>query len=204
MKTADITLWEATPKDAQKIFDAIDTHREDLRIWLPFVDKLETVENEKDFLQNTLQIPKEMRDTLYIIYVSDESGEAEGIKNDAYVEETNDKFAGIVSYVKNDPANSRTEIGYWLLPEFRGKGIMTRSVKRLCKMAVNERSMHRIQIRCALGNHASNHIPIRLGFKLEGTERDGELLIGNRYTDINVYSILEHEVNAWPEESVAK
>lgn len=185
MKTADITLWEATPKDAQKIFDAIDTHREDLRIWLPFVDKLETVENEKDFLQSTLQIPQEMRDTLYIIYV-------------------NDEFAGIVSYVKNDPANSRTEIGYWLLPEFRGKGIMTRSVRRLCKTAVNERGMHRIQIRCAVGNHASNRIPIRLGFKLEGTERDGELLIGNRYTDINVYSILEHEVNAWPEESVAK
>ena len=43
-------------------------------------------------------------------------------------------------------------------------------------------------------NTASNAIPLRLGFTHEGTERDGELLITGKYTDINVYSILKEDI----------
>jgi len=57
--------------------------------------------------------------------------------------------------------------------------------------------MNRIQIRCAVGNYPSNAIPQRLGFKFEGTERDGELLSSNQYTDINIYSLLKKEIELW-------
>jgi len=176
----EITMRKATSgdQDARIIFDAIDTHRNDLRVWLPFVDILRTVEDEKAFLVSACNAKAEIRYAPYMIWIGRQ-------------------FAGLAGYVNSDPINCRTEIGYWLLPSFRGKGIMSRCVKRLCQMAVNEQGMHRIQIRCAVGNHASNAIPLRLGFYLEGTERDGERLVEKRYTDIHVYSILEHEVNAW-------
>ncbi len=45
-----------------------------------------------------------------------------------------------------------------------------------CQWAFFEKDFNRIQIRCAVGNQPSNAIPQRLGFTLEGTERDGELL----------------------------
>ena len=99
--------------------------------------------------------------------------------------------------VNSDFVNHRTEIGYWLLPEYQRQGIMTRSVQTLCRWAVEARLMHRIQILCAVENYSSNAIPRRLGFRLEGTERDGELMFSGEYVDTNVYSILDSEIISW-------
>ena len=77
---------------------------------------------------------------------------------------------------------------------FRGKGVITRAVHYLCQWAFFEKDFNRIQVRCAVGNQPSNAIPQRLGFTLEGTERDGELLSSGEYMDINVYSLLRKEL----------
>ena len=53
---------------------------------------------------------------------------------------------------------------------------------------VNKDRLPRIQIKCAVENRSSSNIPKRLGFKFEGIERDGEPLIGNVFTDLEVYS----------------
>ena len=89
--------------------------------------------------------------------------------------------------------NRITEIGYWLSEKAQGKGIMTRAVKKLIAFAFEERGMNRIVIKCAVGNTKSKNIPKRLGFTYEGTERDGELLAGGIYTDIEVYSLLKRD-----------
>lgn len=171
----NITLREVTLKDAEKIYEAISTHREYLQEWLPFAATLLSAEEEKRFLFSVVRIPREQRDFVYII---------EDKKN----------ICGLVGYHFSDWSNHRTEIGYWLLPEYQHRGIMTRCVHLLCKWAVETRGMNRIQIRCAVGNLPSNAIPQRLGFRLEGTERDGELMITGKYVDLNVYSILKQEV----------
>lgn len=169
------TIREAIYEDAGIIFDAIDKNRDDLRTWLPFVDGLKSVGDEQAFLSSSLQVPYEERDIVYMI----EKGKS---------------ICGLIGFHFSDRANHRTEIGYWLLPEYRGKGLVTRAVHHLCLLAFFEKGFNRIQIRCAVGNAASNAIPQRLGFKLEGTERDGELLINGEYTDINVYSILKKDI----------
>jgi ribosomal-protein-serine acetyltransferase len=71
---------------------------------------------------------------------------------------------------------------------------MTAAVKALCDFAFQELNMNRIQIKCAVGNEPSKRIPRRLGFTFEGIERDGELLTGGIYTDIEVYSLLKLDV----------
>lgn len=53
--------------------------------------------------------------------------------------------------------------------------------------------MNRIQVKCALENKSSINIPKRLGFKFEGIERQGELLTGNIFTDLVVYSKLKSD-----------
>ena len=107
------------------------------------------------------------------------------------------ELCGLVGFVITDNINHRTEIGYWLIPEYQGRGIMTRCVRHLCEWAVSERGMNSIRIRCAAGNAPSNAIPRRLGFTLEGVEREGELMADGQYVDLNVYSILKREIENW-------
>lgn len=172
----DILLREVRIEDATAIYHAIDTHRDYLRTWLPFVDNMHSVADEEAFLKTVLSVPAERYEPIF------------GIWNDR------NEICGLIGFHFSDFANHRTEIGYWLLPEYQHRGIVTLSVRELCQWAVKEKSIKRIQIRCATGNVASNGIPIRLGFHLEGTERAGELLASGEYTDIYVYSILKEEV----------
>lgn len=183
METAEknsFYLREAEQSDAQEIYKVIDGHREYLKTWLPFVANL-TEQSEEDFIAETLAVEYEQRNIVFII-------------------EKDEQLCGLIGFVNTDRINNRTEIGYWLLPEFQGQGIMTNAVKYLCRWAVEERNMKRIQIKCAVGNEPSNAIPQRLDFTFEGTERCGELLHTGEYADINVYSILKEEVNEWEEE----
>ena len=172
-----IRLREVTLNDAPVIYRAIADHRDYLKTWLPFIANL-SEQDEMDFLSQVLFFPEEERNFTFVI-------------------ECRGEFCGLVGFVNSDFVNHRTEIGYWLLPEYQRQGIMTRSVRTLCRWAVEARLMHRIQIRCAVENYSSNAIPRRLGFRLEGTERDGELMFSGEYVDTNVYSILDSEIISW-------
>ncbi len=172
----DILLREVTIEDAAAIYHAIDTHRDYMRTWLPFVDNLKSVADEEQFLKSILSAPADSYEPIFGIWNG---------KNE---------ICGLIGFHFSDFANHRTEIGYWLLPEYQHQGIMTACVRRLCQWAVEAKDIKRIQIRCATGNAASNGIPVRLGFRLEGTERAGELLASGEYTDIHVYSILKEEI----------
>lgn len=179
MKIIDgITLREVLIKDAKPIYEAIKTHRDYFQVWLPFAATLRSIKDEKLFIQSVLSVPREQRNFTYII-------------------EEGKQICGLIGFPASDNANHRTEIGYWLLPEYQHRGIMTACVRYLCRYAVEERNMNRIQIRCAVGNEPSNAIPRRLGFQLEGTERDGELMASGKYVDIHVYSILKREIEQW-------
>ncbi len=174
----DITVREAALEDAAAIWRALDSHREYLSVWLPFVPRMKGVRDEEKFLASVLAEPRERRNTVYVI---ERAGE----------------LCGLAGFVNADPDNRGIEIGYWLLPEYGGRGIMTRCVRRLCLEAVAERNVHRIQIRCAVGNERSNAIPRRLGFTLEGTLRQAQLLSSGEFADLNVYGILAPEVGSW-------
>lgn len=173
----DMLLREITMEDASAIYHAIDTHRDYLRVWLPFVDNLRSVSDEEAFLAGVLNAPADRYEPVF------------GIWN------ARNELCGLAGFHFSDYNNHRTEIGYWLLPEYQHRGIMTTCVRLLCQWAVKEKGIKRIQIRCATGNAASNAIPLRLGFRHEGTERAGELLSTGEYADIEVYSILAEELN---------
>lgn len=175
---SSINLREASLADAAVIYEAINSHRDYLITWLPFVAYLKSVADEETFLSSTLEKSEQERNTVFII-------------------ENEKTFCGLIGLVNTDTANHRTEIGYWLLPGQQGKGIMTQCVMQLCQWAVEKRVMNRIQIKCAIGNLSSNAIPLRLGFRFEATEREGELLSSGYYADLNVYSILKDEIAKW-------
>ena len=174
----DFFIREATLADAAIIWQTIYDNRVYLRTWLPFVDGLKEVADEEAFLNEQLALPYADRNIVFVIGQGHE-------------------LCGLVGFVITDNINHRTEIGYWLIPEYQGRGIMTRCVRHLCEWEVSERGMNSIRIRCAAGNAPSNAIPRRLGFTLEGVEREGELMADGQYVDLNVYSILKREIENW-------
>lgn len=170
--TENILLRQIEFSDANDIFNTINTQREYLGKWLPFVAFTLKIEDTRQFILSILNVSPEDRDNTYVIHYQD-------------------KFAGLIGFKSTDKQNKRTEIGYWLSEPYQKKGIMTLSVQSLIQLAFEEMDIHRIQIKCAVGNIPSKSIPLRLGFKYEGTERDGELLTENQFTDIEVYSKLK-------------
>lgn len=170
--TENILLRQIKLSDADDIFKTIDSQRAYLGKWLPFVAFTLKIEDTRQFILSILNVAPKDRDNTYIILYQD-------------------KFAGLIGFKSTDKHNKRTEIGYWLSEPYQKKGIMTLSVQSLIQLAFDEMDIHRIQIKCAVGNIPSKSIPLRLGFMYEGTERDGELLMENQFTDIEVYSKLK-------------
>ncbi len=165
----NIQLVRLTLDDADDIFRAINENRDSLRVWLPFVDYSKTVEDSVSFVEHTRQ-----------------SGEQ------VFVIRMDSNFTGLIGLKSIDNANKKAEIGYWLVPAYEGKGLVTRSCLKIIEYAFEELKLNRILIQVAVENRKSRRVPARLGFLEEGVERDGELLVSG-YTDIVRYGLLKRE-----------
>ena len=155
--------------DAPDIFTAIDTQREHLGRWLPFVAATHRVEQTREVVAAMLADPA----------------------NPVFTLRVRDAFAGLIGFKSADSRTRTIEIGYWLREEQQGKGIMTAAVRALCDLAFGEMGMRRVEIRCGTGNLPSNRIPQRLGFRRSHVEVQGEQLSDGAWIDLDVY-VLEH------------
>jgi ribosomal-protein-serine acetyltransferase len=157
---------------APVIFETIDRDRIYLKEWLPFVDSTQSVSDTELFIKSMIY-QKERKDEVFTIWY-------------------NLEFAGLIGFKETDHVNRKTELGYWLADKMQGKGIATLCVARLLKYAFKKLQLNRVQIKVARGNYKSAAIPVRLGFRLEGTEREGELL-ATKFRDLEVYSLLKSD-----------
>jgi glycerol dehydrogenase len=172
--TENIKLKPIELSDAADIYNTIDSQREYLGQWLPFVEFTRKPEYTLQFVRSIVESPVANRDYIFVIHYDD-------------------SFVGLIGLKSLDNLNKRTEIGYWLSEPFQKKGIVTKAVEVLTDFAFRELNMNRIQIKCATENFRSKKIPQRLGFRLEGIERAGELLTGGHFADLEVYSKLKTE-----------
>ena len=168
----DILLRVVEPKDAAPIFNTIDNERDYLKEWLPFVEETQDISYTKTFIEHT--IAADSSDLTFNISYKNE-------------------FVGIIGLKDTDMGNRKTEIGYWLSEKFQHKGIVTRSCMALIEYAFNEMNIHRIQLKAATQNFKSQAVAERLGFILEGIERDGELH-SYGFVDLKVFSLLKEDL----------
>jgi len=85
------------------------------------------------------------------------------------------KLIGTVLYWNIKPEKNKAELGYELLPEHQGKGIMTETLKKVIEFGFKELNFKMITAETNERNDKSIQLLEKLGFKLEG--RDGEFLI---------------------------
>lgn len=169
----EIELRQLTEKDAQVVFSLVNRNRVYLRTWLPWLDAIQSVEDESAFLGIAYANAQERNSLSCGIFHRGE-------------------FTGMISYHPIDWANRKTEIGYWLGAQFQGRGLMTKACRALVDYAFNELHLNKVEIRCAIGNERSRAIPQRLGFLQEGISRQAEWLY-NHYVDLVLYGMLADE-----------
>jgi ribosomal-protein-serine acetyltransferase len=99
------------------------------------------------------------------------------------------RLAGVVG-ITVDRANRSAATGYWLDEASEGRGVMTAAIAALVDDGFSRWRLVRVEIRADVDNRGSRAVAERLGFQLEGVARQASRIVGERYSDDAVYSML--------------
>lgn len=156
---------------ASTMFRYVDTDRERLRIFLPWVDGTRTVEDEVAYIKMT-----------------HDDWDNGRLFDFGMFEKSTGIYMGNVGLHTIQWEHDCCELGYWILGTFEGRGYMSESVALLEKTCF-DMGFHRIEIRCSSLNERSASIPKRLGYHLDGVLR-GNAVEHGRYRDTLVFGKL--------------
>jgi RimJ/RimL family protein N-acetyltransferase len=103
-------------------------------------------------------------------------------------------FAGTVGLLRFSWEEHRGEVGYWLAPEGRGRGLATRAVRLVAPWAIGELGLGRLALHTDIDNEGSQRVAERAGFTREGVLRAFEERKGERY-DMVIFSLLPTDLD---------
>lgn len=106
----------------------------------------------------------------------------------------NQTFYGASGLNHVNKEHRKGEIGFWLLPEFWGKGMMQEALPLICNYGFEQLGLHRIEGFVESENQNCKKAIGSLGFQHEGTMVDCEYKNG-RYISLDIYTKLKQEVN---------
>lgn len=136
------------------------------------------LQNEEDALAHILMIETKIENN-------------EGI-NWAITLQGDPKLIGVIGHYRIQPENYRAEIGYMILPEYNGKGIVTEAVKEVVKYGFDIMKLHSIEAVIDPDNLASANVLEKNGFIKEAHLKENEFYNG-RFWDSVIYSLLNKE-----------
>jgi len=91
----------------------------------------------------------------------------------------NNVFYGACGLNNLVKAHKKAEIGFWLLVEFWGKGIMTEAIPLICNYGFSNLGLHRIEGIVETKNRNCKNVLKKLQFDHEGTMVDAEIKNGS-------------------------
>ena len=115
----------------------------------------------------------------------------EGI-NWAITMKENPKLIGIIGHFKIQPQNYRAEIGYMILPEYHGQGIVAEAIKEVVRYGFEEMNLHSIEAIIDPNNLASERVLQKNGFVKEAHILENEFFDG-KFIDTVIYSLLKRD-----------
>jgi len=100
-----------------------------------------------------------------------------------------DQLIGACGFNDWSHSDRSLDIGYWLMPEHWGRGLMQECLSAILRFALSSLGVHRIHADVEPENPASARLLERIGFVFEGTLRDVEYKDG-RFLSLHQYSLL--------------
>lgn len=101
-------------------------------------------------------------------------------------------FVGNIGFFRIKKEVFRGELGYAMLPEFWGKGIMSEAIQAVLEFGFNTMGFNSIEADINPANEASARILLKNGFVKEGYIRENVYWNG-RFLDTEMYGLLHSE-----------
>jgi [ribosomal protein S5]-alanine N-acetyltransferase len=111
----------------------------------------------------------------------------------AIVEKQTNQLIGSFGFWKLFKNHCRAEIGYSLLPEYWGKGLMAETFKALIEFGFNQMQVHSIEANVNPENQKSKQLLERVGFRKEAHFREN-FLYKEKFLDSAIYCLVETDV----------
>jgi ribosomal-protein-alanine N-acetyltransferase len=100
------------------------------------------------------------------------------------------KLIGVIGHYKIKPEHFRAEIGYMLLPEYQGKGIISEAIKEVVNYGFEVMKLHSVEAIVHPENSASEKVLQKNGFVKEAHLKENEYFDG-RFLDTVIYSLIK-------------
>lgn len=176
--TDNITLELTAPRHAATLLTAVNNNRPHLTTFLPWVPYMQSVTDFEHYIANCQKLHKQKQEISFVMHY-------------------NNQLVGRIGIHYINQQNKCGAIGYWLIKEAEGKGIVTKASIAIINYGFQQLQLQRIELKAATTNHRSLAIPVRLGFRKEGILRQAEK-VSNQFFDICLYSMLKEEWEQHP------
>ncbi|MBG6192483.1 RimJ/RimL family protein N-acetyltransferase [Arthrobacter sp. CAN_A212] len=108
-------------------------------------------------------------------------------------EETGAVFASC-GLVDVDDSDSTVEVGYWVAPWARRRGVATAAAGGVARWAIEDLGAQRVTLEAAAVNHGSQQVALNAGFTHEGVQRSKAARFDERY-DMVLFSLLPADLS---------
>ncbi len=166
----NLRLELTSVKHAAPLYSAIEANRLHLSQFLPWVPGMQTEEDLLSYIKNCEALYQQKKEVSFVIFLRETP-------------------VGRIGLHHINPINKSASIGYWLVKNEEGQGIITRSCKALINYGFQVLKLHRVEIKAATANSKSQAIPERLHFRKEGILHQAEW-VNNECLDLFLYVML--------------
>jgi RimJ/RimL family protein N-acetyltransferase len=173
----DFILRAWSPDDTPALRAALTASEAHLRAWTPWV-----VDG---------RVPGRSLDQRLAAHAADFAAGAEWVYG-IFEPDGKNVLGGCGLYPRVGP--NALEIGYWLAVGQTGRGLATRAVGALTRLAFEAPEIGRVEIRCERGNTASSRIPARLGYRVMDPRDATADSFGTDLNDLIVWRLTRAEL----------
>ena len=179
LETDRIVLQRFARRDSATLDEAIRVSLPDLNQWLPWARMDYENTDTSAFIRESINAWKEDRAWDYSIRLKSDPG----------------RHVGNISMWTVSKLGKIAEFGYWVRTDETSRGICTEAVTLMLDEAFTSLGYHKVTLRIAVGNDASDSVARKAGFTREGILRE-ELLIRGNWVDHTLWSLLDREYRA--------
>jgi len=173
--------------DGPALWDAIDSSRDHLAPWMPWVDDTRNSDDAEEYAIRA-GARWHLREDLAVGIFDRETSRVLGGSGLHRIEWTIRRF----------------EIGYWVRADAEGHGYASETAQLLTRLAFDDLGACRVEIRMDTRNERSRRVPERLGYTLEATLRQAMAAPDGTPVDVHVFALLADQYRALPWASAAR